>query len=398
MAPLNILFAIGSLETGGAENQLALLAGRLAAKGHEVTVFSFQDGGTLKPRLQREGVSVACGGMKPRDLRRAPWKLLRAQFRLFKALRRTRPDVMHGFLPLITFLAALAAKLCGVRLVVTSRRALGTHQDRFPVLFLPDLFSNMFSDCITVNSAEVGRDLLRRERIGSKKIVHIYNGVDMAQFSGVNANREGLRRKKGLPPWAPVVINVANLIPYKGHRDLLLAAKTVLRQIPDACFLLVGEDRGIQSMLEREGRELGVSDHFFFLGGRTDVPELLTASDLFVLPSHEEGFCNSLLEAMAGGLPVVATKVGGNPEAVIDGETGWLIPARDSDALAEKITDLLANPKRAQKWGSRGLKRVVETFSVDAMVDRHLSLYRHWLRRKDLLPAKKKQGENADPR
>jgi glycosyltransferase involved in cell wall biosynthesis len=392
MAAMNILFAIGSLETGGAENQLALLAGCLAAEGHRVTVFSFQDGGSLKSRLQEAGVFVTSGGMKPGDMRRAPWKLLPAQFRLFKAVRRKRPDVIHGFLPLITFLAAFAGKLCGVQRIVTSRRALGNHQDRYPVLFFPDLLSNMLSDWITVNSAGVGQDLIRRERIGSKKIVHIYNGVETKRFSQASVDRKRLRQEKGLNPSAPVVITVANLIPYKGHHDLLLAAKTVIRQVPDACFLMVGEDRGIQSELEKMARSLGVNKNIVFFGGRTDVPELLAVSDLFVLPSHEEGFCNSLLEAMAAGLPVVATAVGGNPEAVANGETGWLVPARDADALAEKIIDLLANPDQSKKWGICGRERMAARFSVATMVNRHLALYRGRLRRKGHQPEMKKEG------
>jgi len=372
---LRIFFTIGSLEIGGTENQLALLAGRLFAKGHFITVFSFQNGGPLKYRLERAGVTVITGGMKSNDIRRKPWKLLLAQFRLLRAIRKGKPQVVHAYLPLITFLGALAAKIGGTQRIVTSRRALGNHQDRYPVLLLPDLFSNMLSDFITVNSAQVGEDMIRRERIGRRKIVRIYNGIDTGRFPKSGKDWLRLRRQKGLDTSRPIVITVANLIPYKGHEDLIRAAKIVIGRIPDVRFLLVGEDRGIQNDLETIAQQLKVQDCIVFLGMRNDVPELLAASNLFVLPSLEEGFSNSLLEAMAAGLPVVATAVGGNPEAVIDGKTGWLVPARDANALAERIIDLLICPQRAKKWGRNGRKRVMERFSVEVMVAKHLFLY-----------------------
>ena len=111
------------------------------------------------------------------------------------------------------------------------------------------------------------------------------------------------------------------------------------------------------------------------MGQRSDIPNVLAASDLSVLPSHEEGFSNVILESMAAGLPVVATRVGGNLEAVVDGVTGWLVPPQNPKVMAEKIVDLLKDPHKARSWGEKGKERVKRFFTVEQMVEKHLALY-----------------------
>jgi glycosyltransferase involved in cell wall biosynthesis len=137
----------------------------------------------------------------------------------------------------------------------------------------------------------------------------------------------------------------------------------------------VGEDRGIGRELKKMAIDLGIIEKARFLGLRDDIPQLLAASDISVLPSHEEGFSNVILESMAAGLPVVATKVGGNSEAVIDGVTGWLVPPKNPDAMAEKIVDLLQDPQKARSWGEQGRKRVNKKFTIERMVQENIKLY-----------------------
>ena len=174
-----------------------------------------------------------------------------------------------------------------------------------------------------------------------------------------------------------IIITVANLIPYKGHIDLLKAATLVIEQLPDSLFLLVGEDRGIRNNLVKLAQKLGIVNHIIFLDRRDDISELMAASDISVLPSHEEGFSNVVLESMAAGLPVVATRVGGNPEAIIDGETGWLVPPKLPEKLGMKIVDLLNDPAKAKNWGQTGRRRVEQFFSDKRMVAEHIKLYRN---------------------
>ena len=321
------------------------------------------------------GVPIHPGGLKAGDLSRAPWKVILAELKLFQVIKGLKPLVVHSFLPLVTFMGVLAGRVLRVPLVISSRRALGTHQERHALLRPFDLAANRLSHFVTVNSRAVWDDVVRRDHIDPGKLVLIYNGVDARPFDSASGVREKLRKHKGLDDLDKIVVVVANLIPYKGHFDFLEAARIVKDRIPGTTFCLVGEDRGIKRNLERTARDLGIHDHVKFMGQRSDTPDVLAASDLSVLPSHEEGFSNVILESMAAGLPVVATRVGGNLEAVVDGVTGWLVPPQKPKVMAEKIVDLLKDPHKARSWGEKGKERVKRFFTVEQMVEKHLALY-----------------------
>ena len=370
-----ILFVIRSLEIGGAERQMQLLVGQLHGHTHCCRVYSLQAGGPLERWFEDLGVPVFSGGLKKGDMSRAPWKVVLAEWSLLRLIYKLKPSVIHCFLPLITFMGALSGRIARVPLVVTSRRALGTHQRRYPVLRPLDHVASRLSHRVTVNSQAVWNDMVRRDHVDASKLVLIYNGVATGPFEAALSYREDVRRDQGIKADARVMIVIANLIPYKGHSDLIQAAKEVINRFPDAIFLLVGEDRGIQKELEQRVANFGVGQSVRFLGRQDDVPKLLAASDISVLPSHEEGFSNVILESMAAGLPVVATDVGGNREAILDGITGWLIPHKDPGALAAKIIDLLRDPAKAKEWGIGGRERVNRMFTVKRMVAAHINLY-----------------------
>jgi glycosyltransferase involved in cell wall biosynthesis len=172
-----------------------------------------------------------------------------------------------------------------------------------------------------------------------------------------------------------VALAVSNFYPYKGHEDLVEAIPRVVRDHPDTLFLLVGRDSGTLERNRQRVGQLGMDRQVRFLGDRTDVMDLVRGSDLFVHPSREEGFSNAILEAMAGGLPVVACDVGGNPEAVKDGETGLLVPPRNPEKLSAAILDLLADGEKRKRMGATGRKRATEEFSFDRMVKEMEALY-----------------------
>jgi glycosyltransferase involved in cell wall biosynthesis len=369
------LFVIGSLEIGGAEKQMQLLVGQLHGRTHCCHVYSLQSGGPLKGWFEDQGVAVFSGGLEKGDMSRAPWKVVPAEWRLLRLVRELKPSIIHCFLPLITFMGSLAGRIARVPLVVTSRRALGTHQRRYPVLRPLDHMAARLSHRITVNSQAVWDDMVRYDHVDVSKLRLIYNGVDTKPFAPALSRGKDVRRDLNLDKTTKLMIVIANLIPYKGHSDLLKAAKEVVERFPDAVFLLVGEDRGIQKELEKDVVNLGMEQSVRFLGRQDDIPKLLTASDISILPSHEEGFSNVILESMAAGLPVVATDVGGNREAILDGITGWLIPPEDPKVLAAKIVDLLKDPNKAQEWGQRGRERVNQMFTVKKMVVAHMELY-----------------------
>jgi glycosyltransferase involved in cell wall biosynthesis len=211
--------------------------------------------------------------------------------------------------------------------------------------------ANFLSHRVTVNSKAVLSDVIKRDRVRPDKLVLIYNGINSLPFEVASRRRDKLREEMGLTGSDKVIIVVANLIPYKGHSDFLKAARLVFDHIPTALFWLVGDDRGIRNDLEHVASIFGIYERVRFMGQRCDIDSLLAVSNLAVLPSHEEGFSNFILESMAAGLPVVAT------------------------VMAEKIVDLLGDPQRAISWGELGRRRVKELFSVERMVESHVRLY-----------------------
>jgi glycosyltransferase involved in cell wall biosynthesis len=371
-----ILFIIGSMDIGGAEKQLTVLADRIRGYGYSCSVFSLQSDGVLVDILREKRIPIHSGGLKKGDLRRAPWKLVRAQWRMMSVIRAEKPDVLHAFLPLATFMGSLAGRIQRVPLIVTSRRALSSHQERIPLLKPFDRLADRLSHRVTVNSEAVWKDAVKRNNTNPSKLVLIYNGVDPVPIQKALSSRDKIRQSLGIEAHEKVIVSIANLIPYKGHAALLQALKAVSLDIPDIKLLLIGEDRGIQTHLERSAHEMRISSLIQYLGRQDDVAPFLAAGDISIVASHEEGFSNVILESMAAGLPVVATRVGGNPEAVVDGVTGWIVEPRDPEAMAHRITDLLRNPQKAGEWGLQGKERVTELFTdrKDGSI-RHSDLY-----------------------
>jgi len=375
-----ILYAIGSLVLGGSEKQMAMLVKHLDQLNFNCHLFVLQPFGPLKNVLKKSNVKIYSGGyLSEKSTLVKILSLLRAQLRLFRVIRKIRPDIVHAYLPLTNFMGSLAGRILKVPLVVTSKRALGTHQDRYRGSRIFDIASFRLSNWVTVNSKAVGADTIKCDRGDAGKIRLIYNGVKLDQFTSGSFERKKIREALHLDPDKKLIITVANLIPYKGHIDLLAAATLVTEHFPDSLFLLVGEDRGIRNNLVKLAQDKGIVTHVLFMGLRDDISDLMATSDVSVLPSHEEGFSNAVLESMAAGLPVVATRVGGNSEAIIDGETGWLVAPKQPDKLAVKIIDLLADPAKAEKWGQAGRRRVEQFFSDKRMFADYIKLYRSGL-------------------
>jgi glycosyltransferase involved in cell wall biosynthesis len=230
------------------------------------------------------------------------------------------------------------------------------------------------ADRVVANSEAVRQDAIGTEDLPPEKVSVIYNGLDLARYDRVaDETVRGLRQQLGLGA-GPVVIVVANLIAYKGHEYFLQAWAQVCRVFTDGVALLVG-DGPVRKEREADARALGLEPRVRFLGIRRDVPALLAAADLLVHPSLQEGFCNAVIEAMAAARPVVATDVGGNREAVVDGETGLLVPAADPDRLAAATLGVLEQPDRGAAWGRAGRRRAVERFQQSRMVMEYQTLY-----------------------
>jgi glycosyltransferase involved in cell wall biosynthesis len=214
-------------------------------------------------------------------------------------------------------------------------------------------------DRIIAVSREVEARYADELRVPRGKLVVVPNAVAVPKTVPEPDAALRARRLDGRPDYR--VLSPARLDEQKGHADLLAAAA----EVPEATFVMAG-DGPLRAELEEMARRLGVADRCLFLGQRDDVPALLAVSDLFVLPSHFEGLPVSVLEAMMAGRPVVATAVGGTDEAVVDGETGLLVPPRDPAALATAVRRLREQPELAQRLAAGGRARVEREFSVDA--------------------------------
>jgi sugar transferase (PEP-CTERM/EpsH1 system associated) len=293
--------------------------------------------------------------------------------RLATLLRRLRPAIVHsrnwGAID-----AVLAARVARVPVVihgehgreVTDPEGLDRRRNRFRRLVAP-----LITRFVTV-SFDLHRWLLTTVRIPAAKVVAIHNGVDTSRFAG--REREAARQVLGLPARAVIVGTVGRLDPVKDHAGLLAAFSALRAKHPAAQLVVVGEGP-CRAPLEHRIRELGLTGAVHLLGLRRDVAMLLGGMDVFVLPSLAEGISNTVLEAMATGLPVVATRVGGNPELVENGISGLLVPAGSPSALAAALRSYVADPERRAAHGAAGRRRVLEHFSLEQMAQGYRGLY-----------------------
>jgi len=380
--PLTVTFVLPNLESGGTERQVLALARELDRSRFFPSLVTTAGGGSLfKDFSDVMPVTVHGDPARGKRFRSSPPEHLGTILFLVRTFRETRPDIVHSFLPAANVIGPVAARIAGVPCVIVSKRALANYKESYPLLRKIEPLGNRLSDVILVNSDAVRRDAERTERNWEGKFRKIYNGVaPMAGWS--EEERRSFRAREGIPEDAPVVLCVSNFYPYKGHADLIEAAAPAAAAVPEVLFLLVGRDAGTLERCRSLAREKSVERHIRFLDSRPDVPDLIRASDLFVHPSHEEGFSNSILEAMAGGKAVVAYDVGGNPETVRHGESGLLVPPRNPRALADAVLRLLRDPELRNRMGEKGRERATEHFPVERMVREFETLYDSLMERK----------------
>jgi glycosyltransferase involved in cell wall biosynthesis len=299
---------------------------------------------------------------------------MRARLRFARDLRAHSIEIVHSYGFYSNLFAIPAARLAGVPVVVASIRDCG--ETLTPAQKSAQKLFCRMADCILANAEGVRRWLIR-EGYPARKIQVIRNGV-LKPPPMVGAG--WLRKEFGLAPDARLIAVCSRLNRMKGLEYFIDAAAIVSRQRPDVRFLIVGgnghrSDGDYQAELERYAASHGLESRVIFTGFRTDVARMLQEIDISVLPSLSEGLSNTLLESMAAGVPVIATKVGGTPELVEDGSTGLLVPPRDPGALSQSMTLMLDNPGTARRLGEAGRDHVLSRFSIDKMVADTQSLY-----------------------
>ena len=376
MEQIHILFLIDLLYStyGGAEGVLWKMTHLLPRDRYRLSIATFA---TCPDRVVADSFDCPVHLL---PIRRAyGWQALSAAVRLSKLIRSERVSIVHSFFATSDLIGGAVAKLSGCPILISSRRDMGFQRSALQRLAYR-LASGMFDQIHTV-SESVRYWHIRQDRLAPEKVVTVYNGVDL---DSIDSAREGLRLSDlGIDGDGPVIVCVANVRPVKAMEVLVATAAVVCRALPKAEFLVIGQVLDgvyMQRVLEL-ARQLNVAQHITFAGSSRNVAAVLKACDLFYLPSHSEGLSNAMLEAMACGLPCVATDVGGNAELVEHGSTGYLISDGDAQAAAQRILHLLRNRNQARRMGHAGRKIVGNMFSQEAMIDRLVELYEGLLER-----------------
>lgn len=368
---LRIVLCVGSLQVGGTESQLVKLAAQFAARGHDVHVIAVRDGGPYEATLRAAGVPARVfgyGGIRLRDRtgRRRPRIVFAEVGRLcaiWRHLRELRPDVCHAFLFTCYTQVLPLAWAAGVPVRVNGRRGASPPVPTGLHRALLDFAGRRVSNLYVANSRALAEELVTNENVPADLIEVIANGVELPGETADPAR------------WPARGIVVANLIGYKGHADLI-EALALLDAPPPMCLVGEGPER---ERLIRLIDERGLGGVVRLAGAVPDARSVLADYQFAVLPSHAEGLPNSVLEAMAAGLPVIATAVGGVPDIVADGRTGLLVPPYAPAELATAIARLAGDPLLRQRMGAAG-RAAAERWGVEECATRHEAVYRAMLR------------------
>ena len=368
MSARTIVYAISTMGVGGTPRHLLEVFTHLDRRRWRPVLYCFDarrlDHSYL-PAARALGVEVIDGRVGS-SLRGA--RLLPPLFRLRAQLRRRNVAIVHSYLFHANFVGTLAARAAGVPVALVSKRSLDTYSQRWERAACR--IGNRLADRVVVNAEAVAHHVGVAEGCPRRRVVVVPNGIDITRVDAVG--------RRATPPLAeghaPVIGTIGRLSTKKGQIDLLDAAARVFEHEPCARLRLVG-DGPLRPELEARATALGISDRVEFTGAIQDGAKTLGDLDVFVLPSHMEGMSNSLLEAHAAGLPVVATNVGGNAEVTLDCATGLVVPPRDPLALADAILRMLKDPARARAMAAAGRTRILEEFTVQRMVSRMERLY-----------------------
>lgn len=374
-----IVYILGKLCIGGAEKQIIQTAAHLDRELFIPKICCLSEGGPWKAYLDHHRVDTTILNITSRN---TPLKIIKKLVALCRYLNQEQPDIVHCYMYTPSIYGGFCAKLLRIPVLITSRRRLGYFKDGKPHYQFLENVVNRFTDAILVNSHAVKNDILQRETIDPDKIYLVHNGVNIHEFKPASAEHEKdphilqLKESLGIPENSPVIGMISNFFQHKGHQEFIIAAAEVQRQYPQVRFLCMGEDWGVRQNIEQLCCDLGIYNYFTFLEGmHTHMPEFFRFLNILVSASYEEGFSNTILEGMASGKPVIATSVGGTPEAVLHNVTGILIPPKNPAALAQAMIRLLHNPELAFQLGCSGRKRVEENFSLERMLEKLRTLY-----------------------
>jgi glycosyltransferase involved in cell wall biosynthesis len=366
---VRVAFCIDNMGIGGTELNALRTAERLDSSRFDVSVVCLQDDGPLLGRYRRQGIPVLTLPLQ----RLHGVGALRQGMRLARFLVRQHVDIVHSHDVYNNIFATAWARVARTPVVIASRRWLDEMPR--PTLRVVNRYAYRFADCVIANSKTVADLLVTDDRVRGDRVAVISNFVDEPAFAPIaTARRRTLLADLGVPPGSVVIGCIARLLPVKDHESLLAAVARLRQRWSSLRLVLVGDGES-RAALERLTRDLGLTDSVHFAGVRPNEPNLHHLFDISVLCSLSEAFPNSIVEAMAAGKPVVATRVGGIVDAVVDGQTGFLVAPRNPVALADAIEQLLINPGRRRELGAAAARRARAQFHANHVLPSLESLY-----------------------
>jgi len=364
---------IDGLSMGGAERLMVPILKHLSRTEFEAHVCALQskDGNPMADEIRALGIPVHC--LEIKHLR--DWNALP---RLIKYLKENGIDLVHTQLEFANILGNISARFLHLPSVCTIHvmPALDVKAKSKLHQKLEWFVLNYFCDRVISVSEEARAYHLQISGATPGQVSTIYNGIDLSGFLSLDREVEhgNVRADLGIPSDASLLTTVAVLRPPKGIQYVIRALPAILASNPNTYYLVVGDGSHRDALVE-EVKKIGVGDRVVFAGMRRDVPRLLLASDVFVLPTLTEALPTVLAEAMAAKLPTIASRVGGVPEMMTDGQNGCLVEPEDVEGLARACIDLLANPEKRAAMGAEGWKIVNQKFNIEKQVDQLEALY-----------------------
>lgn len=371
--PPLIVHVIYSLGAGGLENGLVNIINRIPEERYRHAIICLTESGSFEDRIRNPATRIF-------SLHATPGHSFLLYWKLWKIMRQLKPSIVHT-----RNLSALEAQIPAFFLMKRVKTVHGVHgRDVFDLEgknrkynLLRKMIRPLVDRYITV-SLDLKKWLVNTIGVNQKAVVQIYNGVDQSFFKPGTVSLPDIEKTVFLPQKPVVIGTVGRLAEVKDQATLIRAFKSVLEILPlgkQHLRLVITGDGPLRAQLETLINELGIVEFVWMTGDRNDIADILRLLDVFVLPSLGEGISNTILEAMATGLPIIATNVGGNPELIEDGVNGYLVPCNDPENLAESIVKLTESSNTRSSMGKASLIKISEQFNWDSTVEKYVNVY-----------------------
>ena len=372
---IKILYLIDQLTFGGAERHLVQVLKKLDRSRFEPHLWVLHGKWDLLPEVEKMDIPFQNLNL-PNIL---TWKAIHTIPFWVKKIKAEKFQILHTYLFASNIYGQIIGGFSGIPLRVSGRREMENWMSPKHILFTR--LTNRWVHQWIVVSRAVAKNVSKIEHVPIKRLTIIPNGVDIQRFSP-EIDFNGYFRRSNIPEDAPLVLNVGSYRPVKGQITFVKACQKVVRERPDVHCAIVGEAREpVLGDLQKQLRSKG-GDNIHLLPPTSEMQRIYPRASLLVVSSHFEGFSNAILEAGASGVPVIATNVGGNPESVVNGQNGFLIPAKNSDAMAKSILTLLAKPEKLAAISRTSRHFVQQNFSLAKMIQTMESCYIEWLEKR----------------